>query len=122
MLIKNKENKFYEIINELRNIYLKNGIEKLYQDNNWCVYSQQDNMELDSYCYINEQPEINDISFEEKLPSFIEENELQLVFRDELLQDVIVSALDRKENASNEELLKAIHYYNNNDSFLELYK
>ncbi|WP_368490465.1 hypothetical protein [Clostridium sp. BJN0013] len=120
MLTKNKEYKFYEIINELRTIYLQEGAKKLYQDNNWCVYSQVDNVELDSECYIDEYPEIDDTSYEEKLPNFIEEKELQLVFRDELLQDVVVSALNRKENASNDELLKAIHYYNENDTFLEL--
>jgi len=120
MLAKNKEYKFYEIINELRNIYLQERTKKLYQDNNWCVYSQVVNVELYSGCYIDEYPEIDDISYEEKLPSFIEENELQLIFRDELLQDVVASALSRKENASNDELLETIHYYNDNDTFLEL--
>ncbi|APC40314.1 DUF7716 domain-containing protein [Clostridium estertheticum] len=120
MLTKNKEYKFYQIINELRNIYLQDGSKKLYQDNNWCVYSQLDNVELKSNCYIDEYPEIDDTSFEEKSPSFIEERELQLIFRDELLQDVIVSTLSRKENASNEELLESIHYYDDNDTFLEL--
>ena len=120
MLTKNKEYKFYQIINELRNIYLQDGAKKLYQDTNWCVYSQLDDMELDLNCYRDEYPEIDDKGFEEKLPSFIEEKELQLIFRDELLQDVIVSALNRKENASNEELLEAIQYYDDNDTFLEL--
>lgn len=120
MLTKNRKYKFYEIINELKNIYLHEGVKKLYQDNNWCVYSYLINVELDSDCYIGEYPKIDDISYEEKLPIFIKEKELKLIFRDELLQDVVVSALNRKGNSSNDELLKAIHYYNDNDAFLEL--
>lgn len=120
MLEKNKQYKFCEVINELREKYVKSGQEMLYKDNNWCVYSKEDNIELNSSCYIDEYPEIDDNTYEETLPRFIAENQLELIYRDELLQDVVVSALNRKENASNQELMEAINYYDDNDSFLEL--
>lgn len=120
MLEKNREYKFYEVINELKEKYLEIGEKELYKDNNWCVYANDDDIYLNSNCYIDEYPEIDDDTYEEKLPLFISQRELKLVFRDELLQDVVVSALKRKENASNEELMEAVNYYDNNDSFLEL--
>ncbi|MDR5588975.1 DUF7716 domain-containing protein [Clostridium aquiflavi] len=120
MLEKEKEYKFYEIINELRKKYMQGGAKMLYKDNNWCLYSRHEDIELSSKCYIDEYPDIDDTSFEEILPKFVEEKGLQIIYRDELLQDVIVSALNRKENASNQELLEAIYYYDDNDTFLEL--
>lgn len=120
MLKKNREYKFYEVINELREQYIEIGEKELYKDNNWCVYSKGDDINLNSNCYIDEYPEIDDDTYEERLPEFILNKELELVFRDELLQDVVVSTLKRKENASNEELMEAIKYYDDNDSFLEL--
>lgn len=120
MLEKNREYKFYEVINELKEKYLKIGEKELYKDNNWCVYAKHGDIYLDSDCYVDEYPEIDDDTYEETLPEFVYKNELELVFRDELLQDVVISALKRKENASNEELMEAVNYYNNNDCFLEL--
>lgn len=120
MLEKNREYKFYEVINELRKKYIDIGEKELYKDNNWCVYSKDDDIHLNSNCYIDEYPEIDDDTYEEKLPEFILNKELELVFRDETLQDVVISALKRKGNISNEELMEAVNYYDDNDSFLEL--
>ena len=120
MLEKNREYKFYEVINELREKYIKIGEKELYKDNNWCVYANDDEVYLNSNCYIDKYPEIDDDTYEEKVPEFILKKELGLVFRDELLQDVVVSTLKRKENASNEELMEAVNYYDDNDTFLEL--
>lgn len=119
MLEKNKEYNFYEVIDELRKKCINYGKEILYKDDNWCVYSKEDNIHLNSRCYIDEYPEIDDNTYEERLPRFIIENELELVYRDELLQDVVVSALSRKKNVSNEELMDAVNFYDDNDSFLE---
>lgn len=41
-------------------------------------------------------------------------------FREELIQDMTDNALRQKPDASDEEILKAIQYYNKRDSFLML--
>ncbi len=120
MLEKKREYRFEEVIDALRVKYFEEGKDGLYKDNNWCLYSETENMELNSVCYIDEYPECDDETYEEKMPEFIEEKKLQLIFRDELLQDVVISVLTKKESASNSELLRSIKFYDDNDTFLEL--
>ncbi len=36
----------------------------------------------------------------------------------EILQDVIINALEQKKDATNEELLKALNYYMDRDAFM----
>ena len=117
MLEKNKEYKFYEIIEYIKGIYSKAGELEVYKDNNWCVYSKERNIDLNSCCYIYEYPEIDDDTDEEVFPKYITNNDLQLIYRDELLQDVIIVALKKYKYISNEKLLQFIKYYDENDCF-----
>lgn len=70
-------------------------------------------------CYIDVYPDFTDDD-DEILPEFIINNHCQLVYRDEMLQDIIISALGRKKDVTNEELMKAINYYESNDTFLKI--
>ena len=88
----------------------------------YCIYSQlhdSDDLRLDTICYIDNYPEIIDDD-EEVFPDFVVKNSLNLLFREELVQDVMHNALWQKPSASEEEILKATTYYSKNDSFMNL--
>lgn len=121
MLEKRVKYKFNKVVEETKRIYLEQGVQALYQDEDWCVYVREAdiNPDLDTECYIDEYPEVTDDD-EEIYPEFIVENDYELVYTGEMLQDVIVSALSRKKNATNEELMETIDYYDEHDTFLEI--
>ncbi|WP_256580540.1 hypothetical protein [Pseudomonas sp. Irchel s3h14] len=68
---------------------------------------------------IDEYSEITDDD-EEIFPESITQNNFEFWFTDELLEDVTFNALKKKISATNEEILKAIKYYNERDSFMDL--
>ncbi len=120
MIEKYKSYKFSEILEVLSNLYLTGGDKAINDYNNsWCVYSKTSEITLDSICYINDYADIDDDTDEEIYPLFVIENNLEIVSRDEMLQDVVSSALYQKRDASNDDLLKAFNFYRKKDSFIE---
>ena len=88
----------------------------------YCIYSQlsdSDDLKLDTICYIDDYPEITDDD-EEIFPQFVVENSLNMLFREELVQDVIHNVIHQKSSPSEQEIIKAISYYSKNDSFMNL--
>lgn len=122
MLERGREYPFEAVVDELKRIYTEQGTQAMYDDNNWCVYVREDDIDqidLDTLCYIDEYPDITDDD-DEILPEFILEKDCELAYRDEMLQDIVISALDRKADITNEELMEAIDYYDNYDTFMEV--
>lgn len=122
MLERGKEYPFEAVVEELRRIYTEQGTQALYGDSGWCVYVREediDQIDLDTMCYIDEHPDITDDD-EEILPQFILEKNCEFAYRDEMLQDIIASALGRKKDISVEELMDAIDYYDSYDTFMEV--
>lgn len=87
----------------------------------YCVYGKgsSDQATLETDCVIDEYSEITDDD-EEIFPKYITQNNLEFWFTDELLEDVTFNTLKQKASATNEEILKAIKYYNDRDSFMKL--
>lgn len=115
--------KLYEIIERIKNEYIKKGMNYFYNSQSFCIYSSPDtinNIKLESICYLDDYAEIDDDTDEETYSTFVIENNLELLFTDELLQDVISSAIDKKSDISNEDILKAICYYEEYDTFINL--
>lgn len=119
MLEKQVELCMKDVIIKICETYNTYGEMEVYLDNNWCLYSNEDAISLESKCYIDDYPYIND-NDEEIYPEFIVNNELELLYRDELIQDVVISCLTQKKTASLEEIMFAINYYDENDCFLKL--
>ena len=111
---------FEEIINEIKEMYLRDGDSAFYKDDGWCLYSKNNKIKLDTECYVLPYSEINDEDYTEELPEFAVQNNLVFVYRDEMLQDVIAAAVDEDEDISNKKILKAIKYYDKYDTFMEL--
>ena len=92
MYSKGKQYRFEEIISQMEEIYIKEGCEALLNDDEWCMYSNEDDFNLNSICYIDDYPDIDDETYEEVYPKFITINALSLVYTDEQLQNIIISA------------------------------
>ncbi len=119
MIEKYKNYKFSEVINILRNMYLRDGDRAFNSLSSWCLYSGLEEINLNTICYIDDYPDIDDDTDEETYPEYVIENELDFKYRDELLEDVVSSALHKKVDVTDEELMKAVNFYHQNDSFLE---
>lgn len=90
----------------------------------YCIYSSildSNELMLKTICYIDDYPEIDDDDEEEIYSDFVNQNDLSLLFREELVQDVIMNAVDQKQSVTNQELLDAICFYNKNDNFMKLF-
>lgn len=86
----------------------------------YCVYGtlqDSNKITLETICFLDGYPEIDDDD-EEIFPDFVTNNRLTFLFREELIQDVVKNALSQKLSASNVEILKAITFYNERDSFM----
>ncbi|MCM1183213.1 MAG: hypothetical protein NC337_07550 [Roseburia sp.] len=117
---KNIKTQFEEVINEIKEMYLKYGDKEVEADDDWCLYMKDEEISLMSECYILDYPEIDDDTDEEVLPQEAIENQMDIVYRPELLQDAIIAALHQKPNAANDELLHAIKYYIQHDNFMQM--
>lgn len=87
----------------------------------YCIYStisDSNCLKLDTICYIDDYPEITD-NDEEVFSEFVVNNSLDLLFREELIQDVVHNVLHQKASATDEEILKAILYYDDKDDFMD---
>lgn len=118
--VKKQKYVFEEIINEIKEMYLQGGDQAFYKEEGWCLYSKSNKLELKTECYVLPYPICNMETYTEELPQFAVLNKLKLVYRDEMLQDVITEALSEEENISNKKILKAIKYYEKYDTFMDI--
>lgn len=108
-----------EIFGYIRKLYLTSGETAVYLDNGWCVYAEDESLGLDSVCYADVYPDIDDDDNEIPSP-FVTEHGLCLYATDENIQDTVTGCLHQKSNASEEEMLQALEYYMENDTFMVL--
>lgn len=96
-------------------------IKKLDGETSYCIYSNiydSKHLNLDTICYLDDYPEITEAD-EEIFSEFVVNNSLEFLFRDELVQDVVLSVLEQKSTATENEILRAIQYYDENDDFMD---
>lgn len=118
-MITKKNISLRNIINELIDIYKTKGESFVDADSGWCIYSSSNEVTLDDECYISEYPEYDDDD-NEIVEKYIIEHNMLLFCTDEVIQDVVCSSLYQKENASCEEIFKALLYYQEYDNFMAL--
>ena len=87
----------------------------------YCIYGEGDSADatLSSICVLDIYPEITD-ELEEIYPQFVSERDMEMWFRDELVQDVVANAKHQDPNVTDATILDAIKHYDETDSFLEL--
>jgi len=94
------------------------GENALYADSDWHIYVADDELLLTTVCCVTAPPDFDDETDEEIIPEFAVENGMDGSVVPEVFQDVIVSALVQKSDATNDELIEALNYYLDNDTFM----
>ena len=83
----------------------------------FCLYGKEDGeLALDSLYWVSDYPDV--IEDRDIYPADAVEQDLQLVYYGEQLIDVLSVALEEKPEASHQDLVDALNYYNQHDNFM----
>ena len=83
----------------------------------FCLYAKEDGeLALDRLYWVSEYPDV--VEDCDVYPADVAEQDLQLVYYGEQLFDVLSVALEEKPDASPQDLLEALNYYYQHDTFL----
>ena len=91
-------------------------MDKLVSDD-FCLYGKEDGeLALDSLYWVSDYPDV--IEDRDIYPADVVEQDLQLVYYGEQLIDVLSVALEEKPDVSHKDLVEALKYYHQHDSFI----
>ena len=83
----------------------------------FCLYGKEDGeLALDRLYWVWEYPDV--VEDCDVYPADVAEQDLQLVYYGEQLIDVLAVALEEKPDASHQDLVEALKYYNRYDIFM----
>lgn len=118
---KNMKCTIEDIINMMRETYLNEGEKVLCDDNDWHIYEAGDEERLlTTVCCVTPPPEFDEETGEEIIPEFALEHGMRASILPEIFQDVMINVLEQKQDATNEEILRALNYYIKKDTFLSI--
>jgi hypothetical protein len=103
-----------QIIDTISKDIYKNG----FSNNNFCLYSSEDNLKPELICYLESSPIISDDD-EEIYPDFIIKESLNLLYYGQQFEDVLMNVLEQKNNAITIDFIMALDYYSKNDTFMD---
>jgi len=91
-------------------------VDKLVSDD-FCLYAKEDGeLVLDRLYWVSDYPDV--VEDRDVYPTDVVEQDLQLVYYGEQLLDVLSVALEEKLDASPQDLVEALNYYQEHDSFM----
>ncbi len=83
----------------------------------FCLYGKEyGELALDRLYWISDYPDV--VDDRDVYPTDVAEQDLQLVYYGEQLIDVLTVALEEKPDASHQDLVEALNYYNQHDNFM----
>lgn len=83
----------------------------------FCLYGKEDGeLALDRLYWVSDYPDV--IEDRDVYPMDVAKQDLQLVYYGEQLLDVLTVALEEKPDASPQDLVEALKYYHQHDSFM----
>ena len=83
----------------------------------FCLYGKDDGeLILDRLYWVSDYPDV--VEDRDIYPADVVEQDLQLVYYGEQLIDVLTVALEEKPDASPQDLVEALKYYQQHDSFM----
>ena len=83
----------------------------------FCLYGKDDGeLILDRLYWVSDYPDV--VEDRDVYPMDVAEQNLQLVYYGEQLLDVLTVALEEKPDASPQDLVEALKYYQQHDSFM----
>lgn len=92
-------------------------VDQLVSDD-FCLYGKEDEeLALDSLYWVSDYPDVVEDS--DVYPADVAEQDLQLIYYGEQLIDVLSVALEEKPEASHQDLVEALNYYQQHDSFMK---
>ena len=107
-----RKHQFFSLADILEQVKL----EQCTQDD-FCLYGNDEgDLALDSLYLVSDYPDV--VDDKDVYPVEVVERNLNLVYYGEQLIDVLIVALDEKPNASLQDLVDALNYYNRNDTFM----
>ena len=100
---------------------LEQIIEQVRVDNlssdDFCLYAKEDGeLRLNCLYWVSDYPDV--VEDRDVYPTEVAEQNLQLVYYGEQLIDVLTVALEEKPDASLQDLVDALNYYNQHDNFM----
>ena len=106
---KHQELSLEQIIEQMR-------VDKLSSDD-FCLYGKEyGELALDRLYWISDYPDV--VDDRDVYPTDVAEQDLQLVYYGEQLIDVLTVALEEKPDASHQDLVEALKYYQQHDNFM----
>lgn len=88
-----------------------------YSSDDFCLYGKEDGeLALDRLYWVSDYPDV--VEDRDIYPADVVEQNLQLVYYGEQLLDVLTVALEEKPDASPQDLVEALKYYHQHDSFM----
>ena len=106
---KHQELSLEQIIEQVR-------VDKLVSDD-FCLYGKEDGeLALARSYWVSDYPDV--IEDRDIYPADASEQDLQLVYYGEQLIDILAVALEEKPDASHQDLVEAMNYYQQHDSFM----
>lgn len=83
----------------------------------FCLYGKEDGeLALDRLYWVSAYPDV--VEDRDVYPADVAEQDLQLVYYGEQLIDVLTVSLEEKPDASCQDLVEALKYYHQHDSFM----
>ena len=106
---KHQELSLEQIIEQVR-------VDQLVSDD-FCLYGKEDGeLKLDCLYWVSDYPDV--VEDRDVYPTEVTEQDLQLVYYGDQLIDVLAVALEEKPDASPQDLVDALNYYQQHDSFM----
>ena len=106
---KHQELSLEQIIEQVR-------VDKLVSDD-FCLYGKEDGeLALARSYWVSDYPDV--VEDRDVYPTEVAEQDLQLVYYGEQLLDVLAVTLEEKSDASPQDLVEALKYYHQHDTFL----
>ena len=100
----------------LEQIIEQKRVDKLSSDD-FCLYAKEyGELRINSLYWVSDYPDV--VEDRDIYPADVVEQDLQLVYYGEQLIDVLSVALEEKPDASHQDLVEALKYYQEHDTFL----
>lgn len=111
MLSRNQYHEFSEIID-----YVKSVGE---EDDDFCIYGEErEGLEVSGRYFISDYPDVNDDD-KEIYPEPVISASLSYLYSGQQFVDVVTLVLEQKSDATYEDYVNALNYYDVNDEFMD---
>ena len=91
-------------------------VDNLSSDDFWLYAKEDGELRLNSLYWVSDYPDV--VEDCDLYPTEVVEQDLQLVYYGEQLIDILIVALEEKPDARLQDLVDALNYYNQHDSFM----